>query len=119
MNERIKAVRKALRKTQSAFAEELGVTGNYVWMIENGKSDPSDRMIKDIVRLFDVNEIWLRTGEGEMFKPMTRNEEISRFFYDVLKEDDESFQKRFVSALASCTPEMWEAFAKFVDDLAK
>ena len=54
-----------------------------------------------------------------MLKKATRNEELAKFFYDVLKDDDKSFQKRFVAALANCTPEMWELAAKFIDDLSK
>ena len=121
MKDRIKALRKSkeVALTQTEFARQLGVEPSSVSRWESGQFEPSGPVIALICKTFGCDELWLRTGEGQMFKPATRNEEISKFFYDVLKEDDESFQKRFVSALASCTPEMWEAFAKFVDDLAK
>lgn len=119
INDRVKAVRVAKGISMEDFGKQVNVSRPAISMIESGKNNVSERIIADIVREFGVNELWLRTGEGEMFKKATRNEELSKFFYDVLKADDESFQKRFVAALANCTPEMWELAAKFIDDLSK
>lgn len=119
INDRVKAVRTEKGKSMEEFGKILNVSRPAISMIESGKNNVSERIIADIVREFGVNELWLRTGEGEMFKTATRNEEISKFFYDVLKMEDEAFQKRFVAALASCTPEMWDAARKFIDDLSK
>ena len=62
---RIKAVRKALNLTTTKFGERIGIKNPSVSMIETGKSNPSDRTILSICREFNVNENWLRTGEGE------------------------------------------------------
>ena len=119
IHERIKLVRKDAGDSQSGFAKKLGMTQNFIALLESGARNPSDRTLNDIVRVFGVNELWLRTGEGEMFKTATRNEEISKFFYDILKMEDEAFQKRFIAALANCTTDMWEAAAKFIEELGK
>ena len=66
MNERIALVRKSLGLTQEKFAEQVGLSRNFMWMIESGTRVPSDRTISDICREFNVNETWLRTGEGKM-----------------------------------------------------
>lgn len=68
MNNRIVQLRKSREWTQDKFAEEMGISKNYVSLIENGKKIPSDRLISDICQEFNVNEEWLRTGNGEMFK---------------------------------------------------
>lgn len=69
IGERIKELRKALRLTQAAFAERIGIRQNSVAVIEIGKNTPSDQTIAFICREFRVNEEWLRTGAGEMFVP--------------------------------------------------
>ncbi len=68
MNNRIKAIRKSLKFTQKDFAEKLGVKRNTVAQWEIGVNGLSDQVIKSICREFNVNETWLRYGEGEMFK---------------------------------------------------
>lgn len=73
MNTRIKKLRKALDLTQQAFADKLGVKRNTVATYETGKSNPSDAAIALICREFNVNEEWLRTGEGDMFKPAPKD----------------------------------------------
>ena len=67
MNERIKKVRKALDLTQQEFAERIGMKRNSIALIENGRNT-SDQTVFAICREFNVNEEWLRTGAGEMFK---------------------------------------------------
>ena len=67
MRTRVKAARKALGLTQNAMAERMGLNGNYIYQIEAGKQAVSNRFASDLCRIFNVNEVWLRTGEGEMF----------------------------------------------------
>lgn len=69
MNLRIKKVRKALDLTQQSFAERIGLKQNSIALIESGKRNISDQAVLSICREFDVREEWLRTGNGEMFKP--------------------------------------------------
>lgn len=65
MNTRIAMVRKESGKNQTEFAEILGLTKNYISLVETGKREPSDRTIKDICKSFNINEEWLRYGTGE------------------------------------------------------
>lgn len=67
MNERIKEIRKSKGLTQSEFGAKIGVKGNTITNYESGGRTPSDAIIVSICREFDVNEHWLRTGEGDMF----------------------------------------------------
>lgn len=80
MHERITAARKARGWTQAQLAEAIGLSRNYVWMIENGDRTPPDRTIADICRVLGVNEIWLRTGEGEMLRQLSEDEELALIF---------------------------------------
>ena len=69
IGERIKELRKALRMTQTAFADRIGIRQNSVALLEMGRNMPSDQTVAFICREFRVNEEWLRTGAGEMFVP--------------------------------------------------
>ena len=62
MNSRIKMIRQNEGLTQSQFADKIGLSRNYVAMIEIGQREPSDRTISDICRIFDIQEDWLRHG---------------------------------------------------------
>ena len=65
--ERVKQARKSLGLTMEKFGERLGVTKTAISLIESGKNNLTDANIKAICREFNVDYIWLTTGEGEMF----------------------------------------------------
>lgn len=67
MNERIRELIKALNMKQAEFAKRIGVSRPFVSELCSGNKKPSDRTVADICREFNVNEQWLRTGEGDMF----------------------------------------------------
>ena len=88
MHKRIAAARKARGWTQAQLAEAIGLSRNYVWMIENGDRTPPDRTIADICRVLGVNEIWLRTGEGEMLRQLSEDEELKLIFDQIHMSTD-------------------------------
>lgn len=67
MKNRIRDLRKKLGLTQQDIANRLGLKRQTITAYEIGTIAPSPRTLTDICRLFDVNEEWLRTGNGEMF----------------------------------------------------
>lgn len=101
--------------SQAKFAESLGMGQTAVAAYEVGRSDPSDRTIKDICRIYNVNEDWLRSGVGDMFAPRDREDEIAAFMADIITED--SFRRRVVSAMAKMTVDEWEVLEKILDKL--
>lgn len=76
----LKQLRKALKMNQTTFAKELGITQTAYSMIENGNNPLSDRHIKVICSSFNVNENWLRTGEGDMFFSSPYEKEFTEIF---------------------------------------
>ncbi|MCR4895558.1 MAG: helix-turn-helix domain-containing protein [Lachnospiraceae bacterium] len=67
MNERIKELRKALHLTQQEFADRLGIPRNNIAGYETGKRSPSEAVLALICRVFQVQEDWIKSGNGEMF----------------------------------------------------
>lgn len=90
MNERLKELRKALNLTQQEFANRLkikrGAVGNY----EVGRNKPIDTVLLSICREFNVNETWLRTGEGEMFVPLPEEDEVAAYVSDLLEDNGDN-----------------------------
>lgn len=64
IGKRIKALRKREKLTQTEFGEKIGVKGNTVTGYENGTRRPSEAVINYICLIFNVDQTWLRTGEG-------------------------------------------------------
>ena len=104
--ERIKTVRKDAAFTQQKFADTLGLKRNTVGGYEIGTVTPSDRTISDICREFDVNEVWLRTGEGDPDLRRTKEEEIMRFAVRTAK-GSEGFKKQLAYMLSQLDEEDW------------
>lgn len=123
MNERIKELRKALGFTQQEFAEKIGIKRNTVAQYEMGRNQPIDTVIALICREFNVNEDWLRYGEGEMFRQQSRNDELTAFMGDLLKNETPDFRVRLVSVLARLDTEEWRLLEKMalklVDEIKK
>lgn len=118
MNTRIALIRKHNSLSQQAFADKIGLTKNFVSLLETGNRVPSDRTITDICREFHVNEHWLRTGEGEMLRPINRDAEIAAFMGDVLRGEKEDFRRRLIAALSKLSIEEWEVLEKLALQLA-
>lgn len=108
MNERIRGLRKALNLNQTEFGERIGVKQATVAGYENGSRQPIDAVITAICREFSVNEEWLRTGSGPMFKEVDTEARFAEWAGRVLSGTDESFQKRFVTMMMSLTDDQWK-----------
>lgn len=117
MEERIKELRKVLGLTQQKFADSLGVKRNTIAQYESGRNAPIDAVLSLICREFGVNEQWLRTGEGEMFVEMSRDEEIASFMGELLSEESDDFKHRFIGALSRLDENGWKVLEQFANDL--
>lgn len=119
MNERLKIIRKEQKLSQKAFAESLNLSENFVYMIEKSERVPSDRTIKDVCRLYNVNEEWLRTGVGDPYQERTRNQQIADFLNDVMEADANNIKKRLIVALSQLDQKDWDLLADIASKLAE
>ncbi|MCI8409286.1 MAG: helix-turn-helix transcriptional regulator [Lachnospiraceae bacterium] len=88
MNERVRELRKSLGLTLEKFGERLGVTKVAISNIEKANRNVTEQMFKSICREFNVNEKWLRTGEGSMYiesDTFSLDEFLSRYNVDDLE----------------------------------
>lgn len=83
--ERVKEVRKFRKMSMEQFGERLGVQKSAISKIEKGDRGLTEQMLKAICREFNVNETWLRTGDGDMPQKLSEEEEIADLVSDVLE----------------------------------
>lgn len=121
MKERLKEIRKSNPdgKTQETFANYLGISKENIASYESGRRNPSDSFIKLVCEKCNVNEDWLRTGNGEMFMPETKDEQISKMLANVMKSEDGNFKKKLISSLAQLDKDGWDKLEEFVDMISK
>ena len=121
MNERVKALRKHLRMNQTEFGARIGVAQTTIAGYEGGFREVSDAIILSMCREFDVSETWLRTGEGDMFAPLSREAEIGRLVGRLLKDREESFRSALIVALLRIPPEssLWDDLEELFRSVAK
>lgn len=112
MQERIKKIRKYFDITQQEFADRIGIKRGAIANYEVGRNEPTDSVISLICREFNVNENWLRTGEGDMFLPADRENEISKAVKSLLDGEPDSFKSRFITMLAGLSVSDWERLEK-------
>ena len=89
--ERVNMVRDKAQLTMEQFGERIGrVSKSTISNIENDNRNLTEHMLKSICREFNVDENWLRTGEGDMPRRLSEEEEIATLVSDVLEEGKEN-----------------------------
>lgn len=93
-NERLRFVREELSLSQADFGEIIGLSRSGVSEIEAGRRNVTEKHIKMLtIQPVDgkyINEEWLRSGEGEPFKKLSKEEEIASYVEDLLSDGTEN-----------------------------
>ena len=118
INKRIKELRQELGLSQPIFAQRISISNGYIAAIELGNRRVNDRIIKLVCSEFNVNEDWLRTGEGDPFVQLSRNQEIAKEVNRVLRDQPESFRSRLIAALCRLDESDWEVLEKIAVQMA-
>lgn len=92
VNQRIKEIRQTLNLSQAKFAKALSMSNGYIAGIELERNAVNDRIIKLICFTFNVNEQWLKTGEGCMFNEKPNQlTELAVAIFKELKPDYQEY----------------------------
>lgn len=114
MHERVMNLRNHLKMSQEEFGKKIGLTRFTISNLESGKRNITERVIADICREYRVNESWLRTGEGEMF----REDDASILGELVSKYDLDDLDRRIVESYLKLPPAHRAVFKRFIAGLA-
>lgn len=120
MNERIKELRKILGLSREEFANKLGLKSRgKIENIELGRTSPDEPFLDLICKTYNINPKWLRTGRGEMFIELSKDEQIEDFIGELLSDEEDSFKRRLISGLAALDENGWTVLEKFLDSIQK
>ena len=108
MNTRISFVRKSEKLNQQEFANRLGLTKNFISLLETGDRKPSDRTISDICRIFNIQEDWLRYGLEPMKAAKSKEEEIAELVGSALTGSND-FKKAVIKMICTRTDQELQA----------
>ena len=114
MQNRIKEIRKSMGLNQTEFGTKIGVTTSAISGYELGTRVPSDAIIKSICREYKVNETWLRTGAGDMYRSVSREQALGEGIRAILVDRPDSFQAALISTLLKFDPDgpEWQALER-------
>lgn len=113
---RVKKVRLRKGISQEQFGEIIGIKKAAISKIENGENSLSKGNLLAICRQFNVNKEWLINGNGEMFTPKSKEDEIRNFFENAISSDSDiaKIQRKFISTLVSLDEEEWIVLDRFM-----
>lgn len=114
MNTRIAAVRKSLNLTQEQFGKKIGISKNYVNLIENGKKNPGDRLITDMCREFNINKSWLKYGTGPQY---IETDTLTKYMATVAVSNDD-FIEDILAVYLELDPQSRKALRIAADNFA-
>ena len=116
--ERLKELRKYKNMTQQEFADKLKIKRPTIANYEADRVEPSSAVIAGICREYEVNEIWLLSGEGDMFQAMTEDEELAAYLGNVMNDETASFRRRITLEMENWTLEVWQMLEEICKRLA-
>lgn len=115
IRDRIKMVREELGLSQAEFGEKLSLERSAISLIERKQRNATDRCIKDICREFNVDYMWLTTGDGEMFVE-TDDDFMEKIDRIMVGEDDA--RKNLFKSLLYASDDDIAAFQRIIDMFA-
>ena len=121
MKDRMRMLRKQQCLTQAQFGEKINIKGSTIGSYEKGDRTITERAIADIVRVYGVDEHWLRTGEGDMFPVPAESsgDEFAIYAQKLLESHDEvdEWTKEIIVRWCKLTPERQRIFIHVLMDL--
>ena len=118
INKRIADAIAAKGMKKSEVARRINVSPAFISQLCSGAALPSERTIVDISRVCGVNQMWLRSGEGDMFQAMNEDEELAAYLGDVMHDEPVSFRRRLTLEMKNWTPEVWQMLEEICKWLA-
>lgn len=117
IKDRLRELRKSVGLSQTKFGEKVGVGLGVIRNLEDGLTSPAPMFLDLICRTYGCDRIWLETGDGEMFREMSADEQIADFVGGILSDRGDQFQKKVIQILSSLDDEGWKALNDFLEAL--
>ena len=116
MKNRLKELRTVLGLNQEEFASALKIGRSTIANYEAGTRAPVASVISLIIQKWNVNEEWLRTGEGPMFVDVSRADELARLIEDTMSDESGEIKRRIATAVLRLTPDQLRACTDWIKE---
>jgi len=113
MNNRVREIRKSLNLTMEKFGKRLGVTRTAISNIEAGTRNLTEQMKVAICREYNIDYLWLTTGQGEMFSPTGDDGTVAKF--DSIMFGEKTTHKILLKTLLDMDEEKLKVFDEFIE----
>lgn len=115
MKDRIRAIREHADLSQEEFGKRIGIKRSAVSLIENGKNNITEQIVKLVCNEFGINEKWLREGKEDMFK--TSEDLLELISSKVASGDLNDTDKKMITNYVTLTPKNRAIFRDFLQKL--
>lgn len=113
---RIREVLLESQKSQTEIGKAIAKTPQYVWkLLNDNNANPSDSVIKDICRAFEINENWIR--KGELPKELKVDKDFSSVCANIAADDIKA--REAIMKYYQLSAEDKELFWKFIERFTK
>ena len=127
INQRFRQLRETLNKTQTEWADIIGLSRSGIADIEAGRRNVTEKHIKllcvEPIQGKYINEEWLRFGNGEPFKELPEEDEVAAYVSDLLEDEDGnplySIIKEIMHTYSELTPKSQEVIRDFSAQLLR
>ena len=114
IGERIRILRKHLNLSQAEFGKEIGLKPASISDLETGRTAITERNIKLICSQFNVDYIWLTSGNGEMFAETSDVEDYQTLIDNIMFGENE-FHKNLFKTFAQLDESELKALERIID----
>lgn len=119
MNARVRALREHFGLSQVSFADKVKLGVGTIRNIEYDLTEPNPRYFEQIAEACGASVVWLETGEGEMFRKMTKREKIANFVSEALADESDDFKSQLILVLAALSEDGWKKLKAAAEELKK
>ena len=114
MNARMRLVRETLNMSQVKFGEVAGISVGVIKNIDYNKTEPNPLFFDLLCEAHGINKKWIETGDGEMFRTPSVDEEIAEFVGTALNGNSDPFKRRVLLALSRMDEAGWQKAKEFL-----
>lgn len=105
---------------RSDFAKAANVSPAYISMLAKDHTiNPSHNFLRTVSDVYGVNIAWLMTGEGEIYRSISHEDEIAEIAAALFENRDDDFRIRLVKALAKVDSSQLKLVEEFVKGILK
>lgn len=118
-NIRFARLREELKLSMAKMGKPIFLSPSSVNEIEKERREVTDRTIEAICREYNVNETWLRTGEGEMFEEKTPSKEFGVLMGALLRSDSKhkELKQKLMIELLKLDDSQWDTVLNIAQSL--